>query len=64
MIDDHGFDEDGGIENADVLLETDQLAKAAGLSKPCLSQIGTGKRKETPAKALKVTLDEVSARGE
>lgn len=41
----------------------EQLAGTAGISKPCLSQIETGKRKGTLAKALKVTLEEVIARG-
>jgi len=45
-----------------------QLADAAGISKPYLSQIETGKRKGSTdilsalAKALKVTLEEVIAR--
>ncbi|MDI6768630.1 MAG: helix-turn-helix transcriptional regulator [Anaerolineales bacterium] len=39
-----------------------QLADAAGISKPYLSQIETGKRKGTLAKALNVTLEEVIAR--
>ncbi len=39
-----------------------QLADAAGISKPYLSQIGTGKCKGTLAKALNVTLEEVIVR--
>ncbi len=42
----------------------EQLADAARISKPYLSQIKTGKRKGSLAKALKVTLEEVIARGE
>lgn len=43
-------------------LTQQQLAGAAGISKPYLSQIETGKRNGTLAKALQVTLEEVIAR--
>ncbi|MEW6242598.1 MAG: helix-turn-helix domain-containing protein [Chloroflexota bacterium] len=51
-------------------LTQQQLAEAAGISKPYLSQIETGKRKGSAdilsalAKVLNVTLEEVIARGE
>ena len=51
-------------------LTQQQLADTAGISKPYLSQIETGKRTWTPevlsaiARALNISLDEIANRGE
>ncbi|HET9589492.1 MAG TPA: helix-turn-helix transcriptional regulator [Anaerolineales bacterium] len=51
-------------------LTQQQLADTAGISKPYLSQIETGKRTGTPevlsaiARALNISLDEIANRGE